>query len=296
MASLNAGPEYYAAEEQYRQAKTYEDKMAALQEMLKFCPKHKAAHSILMDIRNRISDLRKEHAKEQRKKAARRGHGDFIKRQGAAQVCLLGFPNAGKTALFNALTGLRHASTLVPFESSVAIPGMLLVESVDLQVLDLPSATEQNKALLFTFARNADLNIVLLDPFQDLGQQKKFFADVPKAWFVSPKKGLASSGSFDFFSFDSFSPESILGFKKLLLQKLDLIRVYTKSPHGDVDRNKPFVIQKGATVLDIARQIHKELFHNLKFARVWGSAKFAGQQVSGDYALQDGDVLELHMK
>ena len=296
MASLNAGPEYYSAEEKYRQAKTYEDKMAALVEMLKYCPKHKAAHSILMDIRNRMADLRKEHAKEQRKKASKRGHGDFIKRQGAAQVCLLGFPNAGKTALFNALTGLHHASTPVPFESSVAVPGMVAFESVDLQVLDLPSAIEQNKALLFTFARNADLNIVLLDPLQDLAVQRRFFAEVPRAWFVVPKKRLVSTAQADFFSFDSSSPESVLGFKRLLLEKLQLIRVYTKSPRGGVDRQKPFVIRQGATVLDVARQIHKDMYSNLKFARVWGSTKFAGQQVSGDYALHDGDVLELHMK
>lgn len=29
MASLNAGPEFYAAEERYRSAKTYDEKMAA---------------------------------------------------------------------------------------------------------------------------------------------------------------------------------------------------------------------------------------------------------------------------
>lgn len=296
MASLNAGPEYYAAEERHRQAKTYEEKMAALLEMLKYCPKHKAAHSVLMEVRGKIAELRKEHLKEQRVKASKRGHGDYVKRQGDAQVCLLGFANAGKTALFNAITGLHMPSTPIPFESSMAHPGMMQFEKVDVQVLDLPSVTPSNKALLFSFARNADLNLVVIDPLQNEWEQKQFFAEVPRAWFVVSKNSFARTNDSGGFSYDAFNPNSMAGFKPLLVQKLDLIRVYTKSPRGEVDRKKPFVIRNGATVLEIAKLIHKEFYANLKYARLWGSARFAGQQVSPDYKLKDGDVLELHMK
>ncbi len=295
MASLNAGPEYYAAEEKYRQAKTYEDKMAALLEMLKFCPKHKAAHTVLMEVKGRIADLRKEHAKEQRVKASKRGHGDYIKRQGDAQVVLMGFANAGKSALLNALCNLKTLSTDVPYETPAAVPGMIQFEGMDVQVLDLPSAQPANKGLLLSFSRNADLSVVILDPLQDLSLQREYFKDTARAWFVVSKKSFAPVKSDDL-SYDVFTPESLSGFKRLLISKLDLIRIFTKSPRGEIDRKKPFVIHNGATVMEIARQIHKEFYQNLKFAKVWGSTRFAGQQVSPDYVLKDGDVVELHMK
>ncbi|MFH1106699.1 MAG: GTPase [Candidatus Micrarchaeota archaeon] len=304
MASLNAGPEYYAAEERYRSAKTYEDRMQALQEMLKFCPKHKSAHSILMDIRNRISALKKQKILEAKKKAGRKGAGDFVKSQGAAQVALLGFPNAGKTAMFNALTGLKFSSTPVPFETRETTPGMMDFEKVQLQILDLPSAMAANKARLFSVARNADLCIIVLDPLQGLDRQLEFFKDAPSplpviskqtffsAGFKDPAAGLLSSA----FVFDASSPDSILALKRLLVEKLDIIRVFTKNPHGETDMQKPFVVRRGSSVLDVAKAIHKDMFKNFKFAKLWGGGKFAGQRVSGSYVLRDGDVLELHMR
>ncbi|MBU1198020.1 TGS domain-containing protein [Candidatus Micrarchaeota archaeon] len=301
MASLNAGPEYYAAEEKYRQAKTTEDKLIALQEMLRLCPKHKSSESILLEIKGKLSKLRKEQLVEKRVKASKKGHGDFIRKQGAAQICLLGFANAGKTALFNALTSLKTPSTPVPFETQKAIPGMIMFEGIDLQILDLPSATDNNRAKLLSFARNADLNLVIIDPFQSVEQQKTFFGDAENAWYVISKKTLLSPESevlqdSSLYSYDALSHSSVLPFKRMLVQKLDLIRIFTKSPRSGIDNNKPFVIRRGATVQDVAKQIHKEFYQNLKYAKVWGSAKFPGQQVSSDYVVHDRDILELHMK
>jgi ribosome-interacting GTPase 1 len=47
-------------------------------------------------------------------------------------------------------------------------------------------------------------------------------------------------------------------------------------------------------VHDVARLIHKDIAASLRFARVWGSAKFEGQQVGKDYVVGDKDVLEIH--
>jgi hypothetical protein len=278
--------------------------MTALQEMLRFCPKHKSAHSILMDIRNRISALKKEKILEAKKKAGKKGSGDFVRRQGAAQACLLGFANAGKTAVFNALTGLRMPSTQVPFETRETTPGMMEFEKIQVQVLDLPSAMPANKARLLSVARNADLCIIALDPLQEFDGQVEFFRDAPNPFPVIFRRGFLSPAAkapavmaiSSPWPIDCASPESVLMLKREILRRLDLIRVYTKNPHGEIDRVKPFVIRRGQTVLDVAKEIHKDLFQNLKFARVWGSGKFAGQRVSGGFVLADGDVLELHMK
>ena len=50
----------------------------------------------------------------------------------------------------------------------------------------------------------------------------------------------------------------------------------------------------GATVHDLALQVHKDIAARLKYARLWGSAKFEGQQVDREHVLNDRDVVELH--
>jgi ribosome-interacting GTPase 1 len=47
--------------------------------------------------------------------------------------------------------------------------------------------------------------------------------------------------------------------------------------------------------LDLAREVHRDFEHSLKFARVWGSGVFDGQTVKRDHELQDSDVVELHV-
>src|SRR3989338_7099300 len=151
MASLNAGPEYYAAEEKYRNSKTVEDKLAALQEMLRLAPKHKSSESLLLEIKSKIAKVRKEAAIEvKKKKAAGKGQGDFIKRQGGSQIVLAGFANAGKTTLFNQLTLGKEPATHVPYETVSVTPRMWNFNKVQIQVLDTPSVTEQNVNLIFS--------------------------------------------------------------------------------------------------------------------------------------------------
>jgi ribosome-interacting GTPase 1 len=49
-------------------------------------------------------------------------------------------------------------------------------------------------------------------------------------------------------------------------------------------------------VLDVAALVHKDIAESLRFARAWGRNVFDGQQVGPDHAVEDGDVLELHMR
>jgi hypothetical protein len=81
--------------------------------------------------------------------------------------------------------------------------------------------------------------------------------------------------------------------KKSIYDNLDLIRVYTKRPDEEPAK-RPLVLTKGSTVFQVARAVHKDFEKRLKFARVWGSTRFPGQQVPRDYVLKDKDVVELH--
>ena len=280
MASLNAGPEYYAAEGRYSDAVSTEEKLAALEAMLKHCPKHKSAQKILNEIKTKIARLRKQQVKQAARKKARGKRSDFVKKQGAAQVVLLGQPNSGKSFLLNLLTNARTASSPTPFETKSIVPGMMKYEKVQVQILDMPSVHDKNKAMIFSIARNADLAVIVLN--ETLAQKQGFFHD------LKAKKALVvRTGSLD--------KKAAKALRKEIFEALEVIRVFTKSPRSKPDTENPVVLSKSAcTVAYAARQIHKDFAG--ASARVWGSTKFPGQQVGPDYVLKDGDVIELRLK
>jgi uncharacterized protein len=93
------------------------------------------------------------------------------------------------------------------------------------------------------------------------------------------------------------SAETGLGLGELapwLFRALRIVRVYSKAPGKEPDRERPFTVRQGGTVLDVARLVHKEIAESFRFARIWGSGAFDGQQVGADHLVADGDILELH--
>lgn len=77
-----------------------------------------------------------------------------------------------------------------------------------------------------------------------------------------------------------------------IFKMVNKIIVYTKKPGQKADLSDPLVLEKGTTVKDAARQIHKSISKDLKSAKVWGSTRFPGQNVSRDYVLKDRDIVE----
>ena len=99
----NLPPQYFEAEKGFRLAKRPEEKIAALEEMLAIMPKHKGTDHLRAELRGRISKLTQLAAK---KSGARRA-SMTIEKEGAAQVVVLGLPNAGNKPGF---TGIRQAN------------------------------------------------------------------------------------------------------------------------------------------------------------------------------------------
>jgi ribosome-interacting GTPase 1 len=54
-------------------------------------------------------------------------------------------------------------------------------------------------------------------------------------------------------------------------------------------------LHRGQTVEDVARLVHKDLVHSLKYARVWGKTGLDGKHVGREHPVTDGDVVELHV-
>ncbi len=85
-------------------------------------------------------------------------------------------------------------------------------------------------------------------------------------------------------------------FPGMVFDKLNIIRVYTKVPGKPADTERPFTLKFGGTVFEVARQVHKSIAEQFRFARIWGEDVYDGQQVGPDHVLHDSDIIELHVK
>jgi hypothetical protein len=60
----NLPPQYFEAEQRFREAKTPEDKVEALEEMLAIMPKHKGTDKLKAMLRERISKFKEQAQKK----------------------------------------------------------------------------------------------------------------------------------------------------------------------------------------------------------------------------------------
>ena len=133
----NLSPEYKKAEAAYRAAIDDHERLSCLKEMLRAIPKHKGTENMQADLKSRIKQLGDE-LTGPRKGAARTGPVHVVRKEGAAQVALLGPPNSGKSTLHAKLTGSRAEIGPYPHTTHEPMPGMLPYEDVNFQLVDLP--------------------------------------------------------------------------------------------------------------------------------------------------------------
>ncbi len=137
--ATNLTPQYHKAEEAYRRATTSDEELKWLEVMLREMPKHKASEKLQSDIKQKISRAKKE--VEVAKKAPTKQAGVKIPRQGAGTVLLVGGPNAGKSQLLAALTRATPEIAPYPFTTRTPLPGMMVWEDVQVQLIDTPPIT-----------------------------------------------------------------------------------------------------------------------------------------------------------
>ncbi len=96
------------------------------------------------------------------------------------------------------------------------------------------------------------------------------------------------------------SCERKLGMQELgeaVFDSLGIIRIYTKEPGTKTHSDHPFALRKGATVNELAKNIHKELLMNFMFAMVWAKRlPFSPKKVGTNFVLDDGDIVEIHAR
>jgi hypothetical protein len=306
-----------------------------------------------------------------------------VKKEGAAQVALVGMPNSGKSSLLKKLTAAKPVVADHPFTTTEPVPGMMKFEDVPIQIVEIPAIVEGSSygkglgAKPLSAARNADAIALVIDASSDTIKQARILKEELETAGVKLNKRppaisieLRSSGGVEikggelveggeeeikrmlqehrihnafviveepttadafeevldetsvyrqaFFIITKSDAKNAVerieslrrefgenfpivltdgepeGLKGKIYAGLGLIRVYTKRP-DEAPSKRPLVLPKGSTVLGVAKAVHKDFERGLKFARVWGSTRFFGQQVRKDYVLADKDIVELHI-
>jgi ribosome-interacting GTPase 1 len=325
----NLTPQYLEAEAKFKQAKTGEEKMKALEIMMAVIPKHKGTEKIRGQLKSRMAKLK---AELQRKPTLGRAEQVYnIKREGAAQVVLLGLPNSGKSSFFSQVTQAFSEIADYPYTTQRPIPGMMKFENLQIQLVDTPPIQLDHIEPGFSnLIRNADVLLLLVDLTEDPASQINILlreldrmkikivgkGPIPpaEAGWVSLRALLLANkcdiknaieayrafethviGSFSVLPISAKEGMNLEELKKEIYQLLGLIRVYTKPPGGEPDLTEPVVLKKGSTVEEVALSIHKDFAAKLRYAKIWGSGKFDGQMVKRDYEVNEGDVIELHI-
>ena len=336
----NVTPEYKKAEEAYRKAREPKDRLDCLREMLRTIPKHKGTDHLQADIKTRIKQLTEELAGP--KKGGRRsGPSHVVRHDGAAQLCLIGPPNAGKSSLHARLTGSRTDVGPYPFTTHLPVPGMLPFEDVHFQLVDLPPVSvDFMEPWLVNTLQQADGVLLVIDvsdpdclehvpavlrrlkekkiyltpawPGLDAGSTDAAVESDDPFRLDLPTALIANKSDLDPDPEEVETLEELLGLRfpaltlsaetgdgtdalgPFLFEALEIVRVYTKTPGKAADKEKPFTVRRGETIADVAKLVHKDIARNLKFARIWGTEVFDGQQVGPDHVVADGDLVELH--
>jgi ribosome-interacting GTPase 1 len=325
----NLTPQYLEAEAKFKQAKSIPEKIKALEVMMAVIPKHKGTEKIRGQLKSRMAKLKEE--LQRRPTLGRAEQAYNIKREGIAQVILLGLPNSGKSSLLSHIT---HASSEVadyPFTTQKPIPGMMKFENVQIQLVDTPPIQlDHIEPGLSNFLRNADTLLLVIDLTEDPVFQMEILLEELNQMKIKPMgEGPISSletgwvglktlllgnkcdiknaiegyraletrfgNTYPILPISAKEGMNFEELKKEVYQLLDLIRVYTKAPGREPDYTEPVILKKGGTIGEVALSIHKDFMAKLKYARVWGSGKFNGQMVKRDYQVNEGDVVELHM-
>lgn len=140
----NLSPEYKAAEASFRKAHDPKERLDCLREMLRTIPKHKGTDHLQADIKHRIKALSEEFETPRKGGPARGAPALVIRPEGAAQIALLGPPNAGKSALHARVTGSGAHVAPYPFTTQYPEPGMMAHEDIRFELIDLPAISGEH--------------------------------------------------------------------------------------------------------------------------------------------------------
>ncbi|HET7127677.1 MAG TPA: GTPase [Gaiellaceae bacterium] len=241
-----------------------------------------------------------------RKKAVHRD-SVAVRREGVAQIALVGPPNAGKSSLLQALSSIQIKTGDYAFTTTRPVPSVTYVHDCRVQLVEIPGLIEGaaddrggGRALLGVLGGadamvlcqaadaplaelatvRAELDAAGIDKRALVAVTKLDEAGEARVAEVGRATGLPAVGV------SVLDDDSLDRLRERLWELTGLIRVWLR---GEAQALVP-----GATVVDAARAVHHELAASCTGARVTGpSAKFEAQRVGRDHVLAEGDLVEI---
>jgi len=311
----NLPPDYFEEEKKLREAKTIDEKIEIIERMLAVVPHHKGTDKLIGSLRARISKLKEE--SQRRPQAQKRSDALYnIRREGAGQVLFVGFPNTGKSSLVSVLSGEHLETGDYPFTTRHLQQRMMRYEDILIQLVDTPALGDETVPLWFgNMVRKADIVVIVLDLSDALDVEYDLVMEELSPHADHIRHCLVAVNKLDLTTYapqlerflrqmegrETVIPVSakddvnVHQMKELIFRSLDVIRVYSKMPGKRPDLEKPFVLARGATLVECAEMVHRDFAQKLKYARLWRQSRLDGAMVKRDFLLEDKDIVELHM-
>jgi len=189
----NLPPQARAAERRYIEAKTLPEKIRYLQEFISSIPEHKGNEKMRRYLRRRLAELKEELEEQKKRKSGSGGGGFSVKKEGAAQVVLVGTTGVGKSSIIASTTNAKVEVGDHQFTTREPVPGMLGFEDLQFQLVDTPAIFEGASyglswgSQLMSVIRNADGLAIVLDGSDPVNQYATIIRELGMAGITTDR-------------------------------------------------------------------------------------------------------------
>ena len=298
---INAGYEYAEAEKKYLESQTNEEKIIALEEMLRTAPAHKGSERFRGDIRLKIKKLKESILKSKKSgKSSKKG----IKKSDM-QAVLIGLTNSGKSSILKALTNANPKIASYGFTTTQPEIGTLNHQNCHIQIIDLPPIASPN--FDHGIVNNADTIIIVIEKLHEIEsilqnlknkKAKKIIVfnktDLYDETTLRKITETLKTKKYNFILVSAKTNQGLEELKDKIFKSFDIIRIYTRQPRKKEDE-VPVIMLPNSPLEQVAEKILHGYSKKVKYAKIWGpSSKFSGQQIGLKHIVKDKDMIEFY--
>ncbi len=299
---INAHPEYIKAEQEYQFAQTDEQKLLALEKMMRFMPKHKSGENLRKNIRTRYKKLKQELEKKSKKsKSGKKG----IKKQ-EMQAVLIGLTNSGKSSILKAITNTQPKIASYGFTTNEPQIGTLNYQGCNIQIIDLPPIASQNfnqgiinttDTFLIVVEKLHEIKTILNLIKQNQKTKKIIIFNKIDLHDEETKRKISEtlrSKKYNSVLISTKTDQGLEELKEKIFKSFDIIRIYTRHPGKKLKSdNVPVILPPNSTLKQVAEKVLHGYSKKVKYARISGpSSKFPNQKIGLSHVVKDKDVVE----